>query len=233
MFGASLRSLQRKDLNSLPGYLLPFFCVVWNIPMAASSILKISLTISPLCFFCFFACICNGHYSKFYRKSYAQGEELYVLANSITSISTQLPFNYYCLPYCIPHGGIRKRAENLGELLMGIQIVNSHYRFRMNINESLYLYTSNPLTEEDVEHLKQITNDLYQVNMILDKLPVARFVKIQWNKYSMDRVSCGLQFRRKFSILYHKSSEIQGTNSQVSQESPSDNWYRRRGHGCN
>lgn len=182
--------------------------------MAASSIPKISLTISPLCFLCFFACICNGHYSEFYRNAYSQGEQLYVLANSITSISTQLPFSYYSLPYCRPHGGIRKRAENLGELLMGNQIVNSPYRFRMNINESLYLCTSNPLTEEDVELLKQRTNDLYQVNMILDKLPVARFaeyngIKIRWTGFPVGYSSVGssqyyIINHLKFKVLIHK-----------------------------
>ncbi|KAJ8640158.1 hypothetical protein MRB53_016852 [Persea americana] len=196
--------------------------------MAASSILKISLTISPLCFLCFFACICNGHYSEFYRKAYSQGDELYVLANSITSISTQLPFSYYSLPYCKPCSGIRKRAQNLGELLMGNQIVNSPYRFRMNINESLYLCTSNPLTEEDVELLKQRTNDLYQVHMILDKLPVARFAKydginIRWTGFPVGYSSVGssqyyIINHLKFKVLiheYHKSPlQIIGTGEE-------------------
>ncbi|XXG63112.1 hypothetical protein AAC387_Pa05g1371 [Persea americana] len=196
--------------------------------MAASSIPKISLTISPLCCLCFFACICNGHYSEFYRKAYSQGDELYVLANSITSISTQLPFSYYSLPYCKPCSGIRKRAQNLGELLMGNQIVNSPYRFRMNINESLYLCTSNPLTEEDVELLKQRTNDLYQVNMILDKLPVARFAKydginIRWTGFPVGYSSVGnsqyyIINHLKFKVLiheYHKSPlQIIGTGEE-------------------
>lgn len=48
-----------------------------------------------------------------------------------------------------------------------------------------YLCTTNPLNEDKVKLLKQRTPDLYQVNMILDNLPVRMFTKrngitIQW-----------------------------------------------------
>ena len=33
--------------------------------------------------------------------------------------NTELPYNYYSLPFCKPHDGVHKMAENLGELLMG------------------------------------------------------------------------------------------------------------------
>ncbi|CAI8583177.1 unnamed protein product [Vicia faba] len=89
------------------------------------------------------------------------------------------------LPYCQPSGGIKKSAENLGELLMGDQIDNSPYRFRMNVNETIYLCTTSPLNEHEVKLLKQQTRNLYKVNMIFDNLPVMRYtsqngVKIQW-----------------------------------------------------
>ncbi|PQM37693.1 transmembrane 9 superfamily member 12 [Prunus yedoensis var. nudiflora] len=108
--------------------------------------------------------------------------------NSLTSIETELPFSYYSLPYCKPPEGIKKRAENLGELLMGDEIENSAYRFKMNVNETLYLCTTHPLTEHDVKLLKQRTRDLYQVNMILDNLLAMRYayqngVKIQWTGF--------------------------------------------------
>ncbi|GKU97784.1 hypothetical protein SLEP1_g10875 [Rubroshorea leprosula] len=58
---------------------------------------------------------------------------------------------------------------------MGDQIDNSPYWFRMNVNESVYLCTTNPLSENEVKLLKQRTRDLYRVNMILDNLPAMRF----------------------------------------------------------
>lgn len=133
--------------------------------------------------------VCNGFYLPgTYLHTYSSKDEILAKVNSLTSIETELPFSYYSLPYCKPQGGIKKSAENLGELLMGDQIDNSPYRFRMNVNESVYLCTTPPLNENEVKLLKQRTRDLYQVNMILDNLPVLRFtnqngVKIQWTGY--------------------------------------------------
>ncbi|EYU37128.1 hypothetical protein ABFS82_10G129100 [Erythranthe guttata] len=133
--------------------------------------------------------VCNGFYLPgSYMHTYSTGDEIYAKVNSLTSIETELPFSYYSLPYCQPMGGIKKSAENLGELLMGDQIDNSPYRFRMNVNETVFLCTTPPLNEEQVKLLKQRTRDMYQVNMVLDNLPAMRFtnqngVKIQWTGY--------------------------------------------------
>ena len=51
--------------------------------------------------------------------TYSNKDLIYAKVNSLTSIETELPYNYYSLPYCQPDGGIKKSAENLGELLMG------------------------------------------------------------------------------------------------------------------
>ncbi|KAI7981511.1 Transmembrane 9 superfamily member 12 [Camellia lanceoleosa] len=132
---------------------------------------------------------CNGFYlSENYMHTYSTGEEIYAKVNSLTSIYTVLPFSYYSLPYCKPHMGIKESAENLGQLLMGDQILNSPDRFRLNVNESVFLCTTSPLSEHEVKLLKQRTRDLYQVNMILDNLPAMRFaqqngIKIQWTGF--------------------------------------------------
>ncbi|KAF8041592.1 hypothetical protein BT93_A0248 [Corymbia citriodora subsp. variegata] len=95
--------------------------------------------------------------------------------NSLTSINTLLPWSYYSLPYCKPMCGIGKSASNVGEAFMGDQVVNSPYRFRGNVNESVYLCTTNPLSKHEARLLKQRIHDLYQVNMMLDGLPVIRY----------------------------------------------------------
>ncbi|VAI48857.1 unnamed protein product [Triticum turgidum subsp. durum] len=149
-----------------------------------------------------------------YMHTYRQGEEIGAKVNSLTSIETELPFSYYSLPYCRPKGGIKKSAENLGELLMGDQIDNSPYRFHVNVNESLYLCTTSPLDEDDVKLLKQRSQDLYQVNMILDNLPVRRFTEqngmtIQWTGYPVGYTPEGTSDvyiinHLKFKVLVHK-----------------------------
>lgn len=149
-----------------------------------------------------------------YMHTYQQGEVIRAKVNSLTSIETELPFSYYSLPYCRPRDGVKKSAENLGELLMGDQIDNSPYRFRVNVNESLYLCTTTPLDEADVKLLKQRSHDLYQVNMILDNLPVRRFteqngITIQWTGYPVGYIPEGTSDvyiinHLKFKVLVHK-----------------------------
>uniref|UniRef100_A0A1D1Z4I1 Transmembrane 9 superfamily member n=1 Tax=Anthurium amnicola TaxID=1678845 RepID=A0A1D1Z4I1_9ARAE len=109
------------------------------------------------------------------------GEEVYAMVGSLTSPYTLLPFSYYGLPYCRPPGGIKTpaEAENLWEMLMRQGKHNSPYRFRIGVNESLYLCATDPLTGPEVELLKERTDDIYSVNMFLDGLPLMR--RIEWH----------------------------------------------------
>ncbi|KAK9113291.1 hypothetical protein Syun_020088 [Stephania yunnanensis] len=157
-----------------------------------------------------------------YMHTYSQNEPIIAKVNSLTSIETELPFSYYSLPYCKPPGGIKKSAENLGELLMGDQIDNSPYRFRMNVNESLFLCITTPLNDHEVKLLKQRTRDLYQVNMILDNLPVMRFanqngLNIQWTGFPVGYTSPQTNEdyiinHLKFKVLVH---EYEGSGVQI------------------
>ncbi|XP_061352133.1 transmembrane 9 superfamily member 12 isoform X2 [Gastrolobium bilobum] len=117
----------------------------------------------------------------------------------------------------------KKSAENLGELLMGDQIDNSPYRFRMNFNETIYLCTTLPLNEHEVKLLKQRTRDLYQVNMILDNLPVMRYttqngVKIQWTGFPVGYTPSDggaadyIINHLKFTVLVH---EYEGSGVEI------------------
>ncbi|KAK8960971.1 hypothetical protein KSP40_PGU013289 [Platanthera guangdongensis] len=160
-------------------------------------------------------CSCDGFYLPgSYMHTYSQGESIWAKVNSLTSIETELPFSYYSLPYCQPQGGIKKSAENLGELLMGDQIDNSPYRFRVNVNESVFLCTTKSLNEHEVNVLKQRARDAYQVNMILDNLPVMRFTQqngltIQWTGFPVGYTPTGsnedyIINHLKFRIMIHE-----------------------------
>ncbi|CAN6571377.1 unnamed protein product [Malus baccata var. baccata] len=166
---------------------------------------------------------CNGFYLPgSYMHTYSTGQEIITKVNSLTSIGTGLPFSYYSLPYCKPPGGIKKSAENLGELLMGDEIETSAYRFKMNMNETLYLCTTPPLTKHDVKLLKQRTRDMYQVNTILDNLPAIRYayrngVKIQWTGFPVGYTSPNSKEDYiinylKFTVLIH---EYEGSGVQI------------------
>jgi len=153
--------------------------------------------------------------------TYSPGDSIFAKVNSLTSIETELPFGYYTLPYCEPPEGVKKSAENLGELLMGDQIDNSPYRFRMNVNETVYLCTTKPLKEKEVKLLKQRTRDLYQVNMILDNLPAMRYsrqndVSIQWTGYPVGFTQNNKEDyiinHLKFKVLVH---EYEGSGVEI------------------
>lgn len=159
--------------------------------------------------------------------TYSTRDSIFAKVNSLTSIETELPFSYYSLPYCKPPEGIKKSAENLGELLMGDQIDNSPYRFRMNVNETVYLCTTHALNENEVKLLKQRTRDLYQVNMILDNLPAMRYsrqndVSIQWTGYPVGFTQNNNEDyiinHLKFKVLVHEYEgsgvEIVGTGEE-------------------
>ncbi|KAI9178637.1 hypothetical protein LWI28_029042 [Acer negundo] len=173
--------------------------------------------------------VCDGFYLPgSYMRTYTNRESIEAKVNSLTSIETELPFSYYSLPYCKPLGGVKKSAENLGELLMGDQIDNSPYRFRMNVNETVFLCITNPLSEHEVKLLKQRTRDLYQVNMILDNLPVMRIAKqngvsIQWTGFPVGYTPSNgnddyIINHLKFTVLVHEyvgsGVEIIGTGEE-------------------
>ncbi len=55
--------------------------------------------------------------------------------NSLTSFETELPYEYYTMPFCKPEDGVKRisDAANLGTVLMGIRIENSMYNFTMMV----------------------------------------------------------------------------------------------------
>ena len=55
--------------------------------------------------------------------------------NSLISSETELPYNYYTMPFCKPPEGIRKSLSsvNPGTIMMGTRIENSPYNFTMRV----------------------------------------------------------------------------------------------------
>ena len=53
--------------------------------------------------------------------------------NSLKSFDTELPFEYYTMPFCKPPGGVKRIADtaNPGTILEGLRIENSPYNFTM------------------------------------------------------------------------------------------------------
>ncbi|KAH1117275.1 hypothetical protein GLYMA_17G073600v4 [Glycine max] len=100
-----------------------------------------------------------------------KGDPLRVKVNKLTSTKTQLPYSYYSLPYCRPKH-IFDSAENLGEVLRGDRIENSPYVFKMREPQLCNVACRLILDEKTAKEFKEMIDDEYRVNMILDNLPL-------------------------------------------------------------
>jgi transmembrane 9 superfamily protein 2/4 len=124
-----------------------------------------------------------GQASAFYLPGVApqdfdKDDEVTLKVNKLTSTKTQLPYEYYSLPFCKPDR-IINMAENLGEVLRGDRIENSPYKFFIRRDEQCNVVCKiDKLPKHDAAVFKDKIEDEYRVNMILDNLPVA-MVKVR------------------------------------------------------
>lgn len=112
---------------------------------------------------------------------FRENDLIEVKAVKMTSTLTQLPYEYYSLPFCLPKGGasaIHYKSENLGEVLRGDRIVNTPYIVNMAVSTKCTLLCHNP---NDVMHWSvgesQMVVDRIQheyfVHLLVDNLPAA------------------------------------------------------------
>lgn len=60
-------------------------------------------------------------------RDYQKGDAIGIKVVKLDSIKTQLPYDYYSLPFCKPPV-IEETAEGLGEVLSGDRMENSMYK---------------------------------------------------------------------------------------------------------
>jgi len=89
---------------------------------------------------------------------------VYIKVNKLTSTVTQLPYEYYSLPYCKPDK-VKHAAENLGEVLRGDRIENSLYSLEMRFDDQCKVQCKEIMTEEDAKLWKSRIEDEYRVMM--------------------------------------------------------------------
>ena len=103
--------------------------------------------------------------------------------NKLTSVHTQIPYDYYSLKFCRPRGGIKRATENLGEFLGGDLIENSPFQLFMEQDQFCKVLCQVDLAKSDVSALKTIIKEEYHNNWIIDNLPAASIVDSEqyWN----------------------------------------------------
>ncbi|KAJ7548113.1 hypothetical protein O6H91_08G118100 [Diphasiastrum complanatum] len=118
-------------------------------------------------------------------QDFPQGAELQVKVNKLSSIRTQLPYEYYSLGLCKPKKVINS-AENLGEVLRGDRIENSPYVLHMREDTFCNIVCRiDKLQAKAAKKLKKRIEEEYRVNMILDNLPVAVFKQRPESSYKI------------------------------------------------
>jgi len=117
---------------------------------------------------------CHGFYVPGVRPhEFVPGEDVLMKVNALTSIHTQIPRDYYRLPFCKPNGGPKMASENLGEFLTGNKIQNSPYSINMLREVYCQVLCQVTLTKPDAFSIRKHIKYGYHNNWIIDNLPGA------------------------------------------------------------
>ncbi|KAG1662997.1 hypothetical protein FOA52_000568 [Chlamydomonas sp. UWO 241] len=117
-----------------------------------------------------------------YPEEFREGDVLQAKVNSLKSFETEMPYEYYTMPFCKPPEGVQTSAmtTNPGTILEGLRIENSVYNFSMRVQQRSVpacvpqgFY--GPLTKSEVDNLKEKIDDHYRINMLLDNLPITTY----------------------------------------------------------
>jgi len=103
--------------------------------------------------------------------SYSAGDSIPLFVSKLTSTKTQMPYDYYSLPFCPP---TRKQMEkeNLGQLVSGERIENSVYKLDMKENANCAVACSVHLKKAGKDALVHAIDEDYRVHFLVDGLPV-------------------------------------------------------------
>jgi transmembrane 9 superfamily protein 2/4 len=128
--------------------------------MAAGELLFLLLTIFTLC---------DSFYIPGVAPSeFTEGSWLELKALSMTSVKTQLPYDYYSLPFCGPDDKNYK-SLNLGEVLRGDRIVNTFYRFQLMKEVSCQILCETTLTAKQSNLFLQRIEQEYILHLYILK----------------------------------------------------------------
>uniref|UniRef100_A0A7S1NLI2 Transmembrane 9 superfamily member n=1 Tax=Eutreptiella gymnastica TaxID=73025 RepID=A0A7S1NLI2_9EUGL len=123
---------------------------------------------------------------------YEMGDPLTIKVNSIKSVKTAIPYDYYSLMFCRPNTGgpIKADVENFGEILWGDVIKPARYQASMKMDVSCAkLCTTKPKDKDgklrQIRKLKKRIDDEYRGHLILDNLPVSEVFIWEGRKQSL------------------------------------------------
>ena len=143
-------------------------------------------------------------------KDYMSGERVTLQVNKLTSTKTQLPFEYYMLPFCQPDT-LETVAENLGEVLRGDKIMNSNYELKMGVEETCKILCRKELTGAEAKLFSVRIEEDYRVHWVMDNLPSATKYVDETNPAKPVTI-----YDLGFPLGFRGSADIPGTKEGVS-----------------
>jgi len=103
-------------------------------------------------------------------KEYKKDDEVLLKVNKLTSAKTQLPYDYYYLPFCKEENTIEP-PRTLGEILKGDKVQSSPMKIQFNRSVNCKLVCPpKKLTREDKDKFRAMIDDDYYVNWLVDGL---------------------------------------------------------------
>lgn len=107
-------------------------------------------------------------------RKYAAGAPVSVTVNSLRSLSTIIPYEYYHLPFCAPPV-ITTSVESMGQIIAGDRMESSAYLVNMTVNKACVKLQCPPNNNAEVKkRWKEVAEFIekgYRGHMSIDNLP--------------------------------------------------------------
>lgn len=139
--------------------------------------------------------------------------------NSLVSSETEMPYEYYSMPFCEPPEGIKKASGSInpGTILLGIRIENSPYNFSVMTESRSELVCKGSqypdgafpaLTKHQAKNLVDKIKSQYRVRLILDNLPITTYDLEQDPESVRPGFEVGFQVGKRFFVNNHLMFKI-------------------------
>jgi len=117
---------------------------------------------------------------------FREGQKVEVFVNTIDSVVTQLPYDFYSLHFC-RRNRVSEKTENLGEVLAGEEIESSFIDFKMKVEKRCQVMCTQTNTEKDMKKFREHIQDRYRAHWIVDNMPVAIRINEEGGDYHYER----------------------------------------------
>jgi len=103
---------------------------------------------------------------------YVPNQNVPIQVNKVTSTKTQIPYQYYKLPFCKPEK-IKQQQETLGEVLEGEAVASSPYEVKMKVTEGCKILCRTEYSDYKTKLIRKLIRNEYRGHLLVESLPAA------------------------------------------------------------